>query len=334
MAIFHLTHGFLRRSKGSSSVATAAYNSGQKLEDNFGSSAFSDYTRKGGVLVSEICLPRGTPRWANTRGELWRRLEYREDRSTRVKDAILAHSFNIALPHELTLEQNIFLARDYVREQFSRKGYAADWAIHAPDPRGDRRNIHLHILVPLRRIEGESFGNKARYTRNELRQQVIAWRKSWATLTNRHLKRYGHKANIDERSLLAQGVKRIPTRHRGPLPRGQRPTLGYLRNKQPPLPLKPIMRLNRTAHGDGSIVLRAVITHSGLNKIGASASTPAPSSSPHAHSKPKIRIGQSDWPPAAKADWAIWGHKNPPRFFAKWPQLSLGSSTEIGGPSL
>src|ERR1700735_5448566 len=104
MAIFHLTHSFVRRSNGSSSVAKAAYNSGQKLEDNHGSSAFSDYTRKGGVLFDEISLPAGLPQWANNRGELWRRLEAREDRSTRHATAILAHNFNIALPHELTLE--------------------------------------------------------------------------------------------------------------------------------------------------------------------------------------------------------------------------------------
>ncbi len=78
MAIFHLTHSFVKRSNGSSSVATAAYNSGEKLEDNQGSSEFSDYTRKGGVLVSEICLPTGSPSWANNRGAVscgggWRR---------------------------------------------------------------------------------------------------------------------------------------------------------------------------------------------------------------------------------------------------------------------
>jgi hypothetical protein len=88
MAIFHLSHRFVRRSNGSSSVATAAYNAGQKLEDNAGSTAYSDYTRKGGILYDEICLPAGSPTWASNRGELWRRLEAREDRSTRRKDAV------------------------------------------------------------------------------------------------------------------------------------------------------------------------------------------------------------------------------------------------------
>ncbi len=138
----------------------------------------------------------------------------------------------------MTLEQNIFLARDFVREQFTRKGYAVDWAIHGADPRGDSRNIHLHILVPLRKIEGESFGKKDRYTRKpQLRQQTVAWRKSWATLANRHLKRYGHNAAIDERTLKAQGSKRKPSKHRGPQPKAKRrQTLDAIRQMQPRKP--------------------------------------------------------------------------------------------------
>lgn len=320
MAIFHLTHSFVRRSNGSSSIAKAAYNSGEKLEDNQGSSAFSDYTRKGGVLFDEISLPAGSPQWANNRGELWRRLEAREDRSTRHATAILAHNFNIALPHELTLEQNIFLARDFVREQFTRKGYAVDWAIHSPDPRGDTRNIHLHILVPLRKIEGESFGNKARYSRNQLRQQVISWRKSWAMLTNRHLKRYGKKAAIDERSLKAQGSKRKPSRHRGPQPKAKRKALDKIR---PPQPHSPVFRTMKQPGKDGGITLRAIIKHSALSRIGTNNKSLAPATA---------NISRSDggWPPAAIADWKAWGHRETAKFFAKWPELSSGSAAPGG----
>ena len=268
MAIFHLTHSFVRRSRGSSSIATAPYISGKKLEDGFGASANSDYTRKGGVLYDEICLPGGSPAWANDRGEMWRRLEGREDRSTRAKDAVLAHNFNIALPHELTLEQNIFLAREIVREQFTRKGFAVDWAIHAADPRGDSRKIHLHILVPLRMIEGESFVNKQRYTKPQLRQQTIAWRKSWAKLVNRHLKRYGHKAAIDERTLKAQGSKRKLSRHRGVQARAKRYQLNQLRARLPPLPKSPVVRIIKTTAPTGAVTIRAVISRMQLIDIG------------------------------------------------------------------
>jgi hypothetical protein len=28
------------------------------------------------------------------------------------------------------------------------------------------------------------------------------------------------------------------------------------------------------------------------------------------------------WPEAAVIDWEVWGHKNPPKFFVKWPELA------------
>jgi len=317
MAIFHLEHSFLKRSTGASSVAKAAYNSGKKIEDNQGSTEHSDYTRKGGVLFDEITLPAGTPQWANNRGELWRRLEAREDRSTRRKDAVLAHNFNIALPHELTLEQNIFLARDYVREQFTRKGYAVDWSIHSADPRGDSRNIHLHILVPLRKIEGESFANKARYDKTQLRQQVRTWRKSWATLANRHLKRYGHTAHMDERSLRTQGIKRSPTRHKGPQPKAKRI---FLNNIRPPQPRSPIVRINKQTDADGSITVRAIITNSALSWIGKQPAI--------------LNLDRKGWPIEAIRDWQAWGSKNPPKFFSIWKELAPNGFNLNGGLQL
>jgi len=396
MAIFHLTHSFVRRSNGSSTTATAAYNAGQKLEDQKGSTEYSDYTRKGGILYDEITTPSGSPAWSKNRGELWRRLEAREDRSTRRADAMLAHNFNIALPHELTLEQNIFLARDFVREQFTRKGYAVDWSIHSPDPRGDSRNIHLHILVPLRKIEGESFGNKVRYTKHQLRQQNIAWRRSWATLTNRHLKRYGRKAKIDERSLRAQGINRKPSKHHGKRSKVRRNRLDSIRPLQP---LAPIVRTTKHINPDGSIRIRKAIRRTGLNEIGKRSGNKTSSSNHLAPTRPifgkglprnattasqKKQAGQQEtnntdnasgiirksfiytintktnhitskqvhsstdikpialaanasrkgWPEAAVRDWETWGSKNPPRFFALWPELGATNPPSQGGMHL
>ncbi len=272
MAVYHLTHSFVKRSNGSSVVSKAAYNSGEKIENNKGSTEYSDYTRKGGVLYDEVSLPAGSPSWANNRGELWRRLEAREDKSTRRATAIMANSFDIALPHELSLEQNIFLAKDFVREQFTRRGYAVDWAIHAPDPRGDSRNIHLHILSPLRKIEGESFGKKDRYTRSALSKQLKSWRSGWRNLANRHLKRYGHKEMIDERSLHKQGIKRLPTRHRGVKAKTQRKFLEAMRKSS--LPKAPIVRTRKQVAADGTITIRKSIKNSALNKIGFQPSLP------------------------------------------------------------
>ena len=332
MAIYHLSHKFVKRSSGASTVAKAAYNAGQKLEDNAGSSEHSDYSRKGGILYDEITLPSGSPSWANSRGELWRRLEARENKSTRPDQAILAHNFDVALPHELTLEQNMFLARDFVREQFTRKGYAVDWAIHSADPRGDSRNIHMHILVPLRKIEDNSFGLKDRYPKSVLRAQVQTWRKSWASLSNRHLKRYGHQAKIDERTLLKQGIKRSATRHKGKRPKSTRKVLNALRAKQPPQPLSPIVRISKDKQSDGGVAMQASITRSALNAIRR---PPSPSPQPnnnertngeHNHWKAK------GWPPEAISMWRAWGHKDHERFFTMWAELAPPNFNKRRGP--
>lgn len=44
-----------------------------------------------------------------------------------------------------------------------------------------------------------------------------------------------------------------------------------------------------------------------------------PSSAP---TPPMAAKGSKGWPEAAITDWETWGHRNPPRFFALWPELS------------
>ena len=92
----------------------------------------------------------GAPEWAQDRNRLWNEAERAETR----KDARLAREIEVCLPHELTGEQRRWLVQDFVREQFVRKGYAVDVAIHAPD-KGDARNYHAHILMRERRLEAD-----------------------------------------------------------------------------------------------------------------------------------------------------------------------------------
>lgn len=45
--------------------------------------------------------------------------------------------------------------------------------------------------------------------------QLVAWRKAWADVTNRYLEQYGHDARIDHRSHAARGLDEQPTIHEG-----------------------------------------------------------------------------------------------------------------------
>ncbi|MDR3449210.1 MAG: MobA/MobL family protein [Alphaproteobacteria bacterium] len=198
MPIPLLKHHFCRRhNAGPKAHAHAAYLSGTKLDDGYGTTA--DFTPKGGILHAELWVPESAPKWAKDRGELWRRLEEREDLSTRPSQAILAHKFIGALPHELTFEENIRYVKDYVREQFTRRGYAADWAIHAPDPGSDSRNYHVHIMVPLRRFENGTWAKtKDRFPTNSPALSHFIQEKQGAffELQNRYLRKNGIDARI------------------------------------------------------------------------------------------------------------------------------------------
>ena len=227
MAIFYLHHAIKGRSNVRSIVAAAAYRSGDTLTDER-TGRVHNYSRKAGILHAEIGTPQGSPLWAAIRSELWNRLEFAENHSTRPDDAQLAHSFEVALPHELTTAQQIFLVRDFVRETFTRKGFVADWAIHAPHRKGNGKNFHAHILVPLRPIEGRQFAKRKPRTFGQQSAIIRQWRQKWARLTNRHLARHGIPAEIDER----------PRADRTASPEAARPSgfRGMQRGARPPLP--------------------------------------------------------------------------------------------------
>ena len=53
MALFHFTVDQMKRSEGQSAIASAAYRSGERLYSEY-YGEYSDYTRKGGVICSDI----------------------------------------------------------------------------------------------------------------------------------------------------------------------------------------------------------------------------------------------------------------------------------------
>ena len=144
MAIFHCSIKIIGRSGGRSAVASAAYRSGEKLY-NEETGIIHDFTRKGGVVMSEILLPDNAPKRYFDRQTLWNEVQKIEKRS----DAQLAREVEVALPVELAREQQIECVRNYIMENFTTKGMIADWALH---DKGDG-NTHAHILLSVRGID-------------------------------------------------------------------------------------------------------------------------------------------------------------------------------------
>ena len=124
MALFHLSVTQVKRSEGQSAIASAAYRAGERLySERYGE--YSDYTRKGGVICSDILLPPQAPPEYQDRATLWNAVEQVEKH----KKAQLAYSFDIALQNELSMEENIALAREFVQRYLVGRGMIADLAV-------------------------------------------------------------------------------------------------------------------------------------------------------------------------------------------------------------
>jgi ATP-dependent exoDNAse (exonuclease V) alpha subunit len=216
MANYHLTAKIVSRSRGQSVVAAAAYRAGAELNDERLGQVW-DYTRKRGVAHSELLAPPQAPSWMQDRETLWNTVE----RVERRKDSQLAREVEIALPVELTQDQQVELLRDFIKRTFVAKGMVADFALHVDNP----ENPHAHVLLTMRQLSPEGFGPKRRDWNAD--EQLQHWRAQWAEVTNEHLARAGLDIRIDHRSLEAQGIDLVPGRKLG---------LSLQRQHQPALP--------------------------------------------------------------------------------------------------
>ncbi len=232
IAIYHCSIKIIKRSQGRSAVAAAAYRSGQELTNEW-DGITHDYTKKGGVVYSEILLPALAPPSFYDRSTLWNSVEETE----KSRNAQLTREIEIALPLELDRQRQIQLVRAYVRDTFVASGMCADLSIH---DKGDG-NPHAHIMLTLRPLkENGGWGAKCRkeYGLDERGQRIRlpgggfkshrvnttdwndqgkaeVWRAAWADACNRALEQIGRPERIDHRSYLRQGIQQMPTVHMG-----------------------------------------------------------------------------------------------------------------------
>lgn len=153
------------------------------------------------------------------RAQRWLRAAEKADRT----NARVADKLVIALPRELTLDQNIALVRAFADRLT--KGRASWFA--ALHTRGkDRQNPHVHLLVRDRDIEtGQrvvmfSAGLKEVSQRAAKGQSAPTTlqqiRELWEQDANAALQAAGRHERIDRRRLAAQGLERSPQVHEGP----------------------------------------------------------------------------------------------------------------------
>ena len=238
MALYHLTVNQIKRSAGQSAIAAAAYRAGERLySDYYGE--YSDYTHKGGVICSEIILPPHAPPEYQDRATLWNTVEQVEKHPK----AQLAYSFDVALQNELSMEENIGLAKEFVRRCLVDRGMIADLTIHAPDKEDvGIPNPHFHVMTIMRPLNPDgTWGQKQRreYVLDDAGNRVLdeagkpifnavpttdwgspetleEWRETWCRMVNEKFAEKGLDVRIDHRSYVRQGLDLIPTVHEGP----------------------------------------------------------------------------------------------------------------------
>ena len=235
MPVPHLEIRIVQRSKGSSAVAGAAYQAGEKLFSEY-DQKFKDHRRKQReVIYTEIMLPSHAPPEYADRATLWNSAEEVEKQW----NSQLARRFVVALPREVPLEMCPQMLQEYCREYFVSKGMCCDFAIHDPDPPG--HNPHCHIMLTMRAIdENGKWLPKSRkvYDLDENGERIKLpsgrwkshkedtvdwneqyhaeeWRHGWEVIQNKYLELAGSPERVDMRSYERQGLDIIPTVHMG-----------------------------------------------------------------------------------------------------------------------
>ena len=234
MPVPHLEIRIVQRSKGSSAVAGAAYQAGEKLFSEY-DQKMKNYLYKKEVVYTEVMLPTNAPPGYADRATLWNAAEEVEKQW----NSQLARRFVVALPREAPTEMYPQMMQEYCREHFVSKGMCCDFAIHDPDPPG--HNPHCHIMLTMRAIDengkwlpksrkvydldenGERIrlpsGNWKSHKEDTVdwNEQYHAeeWRHGWELVQNKYLELAGSPERVDMRSYERQGLDKIPTVHMG-----------------------------------------------------------------------------------------------------------------------
>jgi len=221
MANFHGTMKMISRQGGKSCVAALAYRSATKLEDQRTGEMW-DYTQKGFVGHVEIMVPEGAPQWivdlaqecSVDRQAALQKLSNIFEAAENRKDSQVYREFEFSLPNELTEEQNIAWAKDFIHHTFVKKGMVAIPCFHFDvDRETGMAKPHCHLLLSTRDLTEDGFGLKNRAWNDkslceEAREQCAAYQ-------NLALKEHGFEVQVSHLSYADRGLDIDPQPKRG-----------------------------------------------------------------------------------------------------------------------
>jgi hypothetical protein len=226
-----------------SPIDASAYISGEKMETK---ERVADYTKKKGVLSSDIVLPTNAPDRLRDPAVLWSEV----DRMAKRSNADLYREWICCFDKHLSLEQMEQVARQFA-ESLAAEGMVVQYALHDEKSNG---NYHVHFMSPCRGLDAEgnwqkrkvlprtfqldTEGNRIPVIDKETGLQkrnksgrlqwkkeppvfvdsfndphignVQRWRQLFADLENQYLP---EEYQVSPLSYRKQGIKKIPGRH-------------------------------------------------------------------------------------------------------------------------
>lgn len=170
------------------------------------------------------------PEWANDNPSTFWEMADKHERA----NGAAYREFELALPRELSIEQNLELIHDFIKREIGNKPF--QFAIHSPGAAlGEGEQTHGHIMTSDRKpddIERSADLHFKRYNskyperggckkdsggkdKATLKTDLVTRREKWAELQNTHLEKHGYTARVDHRSNKERGIANEAEKHLG-----------------------------------------------------------------------------------------------------------------------
>ena len=171
------------------------------------------------VVHEELVIPPWSADWAHEKYpsssegalRLWNDIEIHEEFHNPRPNRICALEFMIALPLELSLDENARLSSTFARKSMTRRGFPFDLIVH--DKLG---NPHAHIIFTKRPALPDGWGNKHEHVHFARLNKDI--RAEFVQTANVFLSRAGESKRLDPRGYTDRGLRLATVNKLGPPP--------------------------------------------------------------------------------------------------------------------
>ena len=156
MALAHLAVRPHSRAKGQSAAAAIAYRAGARLRNSRTGEIHDFRSRRSGAVRDTIhATPPGvSPAWNLDDLQSWAdAIEGAERR----KNSTILRDVEVSLPHELNEPARLSLAQEWATWLSTRYHTPVLVSLHAAPSHGDRRNEHMHCVLPTRDLKPDGF---------------------------------------------------------------------------------------------------------------------------------------------------------------------------------